>query len=164
MLLSNSMLSLLSWFLTAPAPRFARGALYVFFAATVAWAYPRLSRMGRSVLATMIVIVTLAGVCSTRLYRLPELTFQPLPTDQLSDATTEAGLRLKVGTCYDAPLPCSPYYLPWLSLRDSHDLRHGFRINLPPGWRLDPPRAWPRSGRDDRVYDLEEEASLSEIP
>jgi hypothetical protein len=71
-----------------------------------------------------------------------------LPKASFMERRTLSGLTVNVPTgddrCWDAPLPCTPYFDETLRLRDAGDMRRGFVVEeRPEYWRkhqLDPIR------------------------
>jgi hypothetical protein len=145
-LLLPSVASLTVWFLEAPAPRFAEGAIWttagVLITAMILWAtiinknpwVPRILCLG-------IILTSAWCIAPHRLWRYvyrPLLVEpQPLPMPQASvvSATTTSGLtvywRADGLQCWDAPLPCTPYFDKTLRLRRAGDMRSGFSSDWP---------------------------------
>ena len=152
--------SLAAWFASAPNPRFAEGSLWFLAAAAVALAVERLRPDGEetrpgsyrlAVCALWVAVFLFVSPLRQPLVVPPQSKgrFAPLPRSATEVRTTGSGLRVVVPVdddrCWDAPLPCTPYFHPQLRLRNGHDLRGGFAldasvayvdnltITLPPG-------------------------------
>ena len=126
--------ALLFWFVTAPALRFA-GALFWLIAATLlamaATRLPQNSRIRWNRLVT-------AGVALISLFLFLHLFVDPyqnkgdspLPQLKLQQQTSDSGLAyftpIDKPQCWAAPIPCSPFPNPFLSLRKPGDLFSGF--------------------------------------
>jgi hypothetical protein len=138
-LLFPSIVSIIFWFAASPDLRFAQFAIWTTAATLGAWGIVSLDlRFPRSrsnlVLATLVLLsiwclasfgwkeplLALRGV-----HRPPPL---PVPTFILQH--TLSGLAVYVTApgeqCWDAPLPCTPYFDPSLRLRDGSSIRWGF--------------------------------------
>jgi hypothetical protein len=145
-LLVPSVASLIAWLLEAPAPRFAEAAIWttagVLTTAMILWAtttnknpwVPRILCLG-------IILTSAWCIAPHRLwkyvYRPLLVEPQPLPMPQASvvSATTTSGLtvywRADGLQCWDAPLPCTPYFDKTLGLRRAGDMRSGFSSDWP---------------------------------
>lgn len=127
--------SLIAWFFTAPAYRFASGSIAALGAGSLVIALHGWRRpAGRR--RAWIVPALLAALC------LPLIAgfrwtgpgadggFHPLPPADVQTFTTASGLVVYTpregDQCWDAPLPCTPYPDAGLCLRQAETLQYGF--------------------------------------
>ncbi len=134
------LIGLAAWFWTAPELRFAQGMIWLLPVAvwTPLLAADWLRRWhawcvwGLFALLNGPLLVTLV-LHGTPLSFAPWQGFAPIPTPALEQQTTESGLVVNVPAegyhCWDAPLPCTPYFNPGLHLL-GQGLGSGFA--LPP--------------------------------
>jgi hypothetical protein len=145
-LLIPSVASLVLWFLEAPALRFAEAPIWtiagVFSTAIIVWItttngnswFPRIVFFG-------IILTSSWCIAPHRLWRYTYrpllMEHQPLPMPQASvvSTSTTSGLTVYWRTnglqCWDAPLPCTPYFDKTLRLRRVGDMRSGFVSDWP---------------------------------
>jgi hypothetical protein len=137
-LLVPSLGGLIFWFLEAPALRFGEPAIWTAGATLGTFAAVRfLNRPGRNRIAVAGLVLLTAWAAHPRLfwssYFRPSVgvgTFLHLPEAKVTPHQTNSGLivNVPVGTnqCWDAPLPCSPYFDETLHLRKPGELERGF--------------------------------------
>jgi hypothetical protein len=131
------------WFFEAPAIRFGEPALWTAAATLGTFAALRFfdPRIKRRILIFALLPLT-AWAAHPRLlwnsYFRPSIsvrTVSPLPQPPVAPHTTLAGLTVFVpverNQCWDAPLPCSPYFSESLRLRRTNELKSGFVWNGP---------------------------------
>jgi len=144
-LLLPSLGGLVFWFSLAPAFRFGEAAIWTTAACLGAVALeqvlPTLSLRGRQ--AALLGLLALGGWCSYprtlgRIYFRPLLDvhgFLPVPQAKTMAYGLSSGLIVRVpietNQCWDALIPCSPYFADSLQLRHTEDLRWGFRVGGP---------------------------------
>jgi hypothetical protein len=137
-LLAPSLGGLIFWFLEAPAMRFGEPVIWTAGAAlgTLA-AVHFLNTPGRIRVALAGLLLLTAWAAHPRLfwgsYFRPSAgvrTFLRLPATKLTPHQTSSGLTVNVpvetNQCWDAPLPCSPYFRSTLRLRDPGRPGRGF--------------------------------------
>lgn len=126
----------------APAFRFGEPAIWTTAACLGAVALqqvlPTISRRAKQV--ALFGLLALGGWCSYprtlwRVYfgRLIEVhEFLPVPQARTIPYSLSSGLRVRVpietNQCWDAAIPCSPYFADSLQLRRGENLRWGFRV------------------------------------
>ena len=128
-------LSLLFWFLTAPAVRFAEGLAWALGAALLALAASKSRLVGGGWLSVgAFVIIMGASIMGLLLFHpvSGSEASQEIPKVALESFETKSGVVLALpskGTqCWDAPIPCTNAPQPGLELRLSGSFRHGFRL------------------------------------
>lgn len=140
-LLLPSLCGVLFWFLAAPSFRFGETAIWTTAACLGVIPIRALSTMNRNVTRlSLTALVALAGWCSypRTIWRV---SFKPLrdlhefmqmPNARTSPYALSSGLTVQVpidtNQCWEAKLPCSPYFADNLQLRRDAHLRWGFRI------------------------------------
>ena len=140
-LLLPSFGGLVFWFSLAPAFRFGESAIWTTTACLGAVALqqvlPTISRRAKQV--ALFGLLALGGWCSYprtlwRVYfrRLIEVHgFLPVPQARTMPYSLSSGLSVRVpietNQCWDATIPCSPYFADGLQLRRGENLRWGFR-------------------------------------
>jgi hypothetical protein len=137
-LLVPSLAGLIFWFLEAPALRFGEPAIWTAGATlgTFAALHLQKSKKGMRIALAVLVVLT-AWAAHPRLlwssYFRPSLgvrTFLRLPEAKVTPHQTISGLMVNVpvdtNQCWDAPLPCSPYFNESLHLRQPGKLESGF--------------------------------------
>jgi hypothetical protein len=144
-LLLPSLGGLAFWFSLAPAFRFGEAAIWTtaacLGAAALQQLLPATSLRGRQVV--LLGLLVLGGWCSYprtiwRVYFRPLLAVQgflPLPQARTMPYDLNSGLIIRVpietNQCWDATIPCSPYFADSLQLRNGQNLRWGFRVERP---------------------------------
>jgi hypothetical protein len=139
-LLMPALGGLIFWFLEAPALRFGEPVIWTAGATlgTLA-AIHFLSRHGRTRIALAGLVVLTAWAAHPRLlwssYFRPSVgvrTFLRLPEARVMPHRTNSGLLVNVpvetNQCWNAPLPCSPYFNETLRLREPGKLERGFAV------------------------------------
>ncbi|MBK5258432.1 MAG: hypothetical protein JJE51_02490 [Thermoanaerobaculia bacterium] len=129
------------WFFTAPDPRFAH-ALFLCFVIAAALLFltaiqPRVSRRTFALILCAVFAATHLGL-ALQAYRERETIgqisvagWQPIPRAPLIPGTTASGLVILTPAserCWDAPLPCTPYFRGDLRLRVPGHLESGFAV------------------------------------
>jgi hypothetical protein len=129
-------LSLVYWFVTAPEFRFAHGLYWLLPISILApiQVTPQLRRLGLRgtwglfAVLNLPLLITLMVNHESRA-TIPAGGFEPMPTVPLVQRTTNSGLTIYTPAdgylCWDAPLPCTPYFNPGLHLLSS-ELKNGF--------------------------------------
>ena len=141
-LLLPSLGGLVFWFSLAPAFRFGESAIWTTAACMGAVALqqvlPAISLRGRQV--ALFGLLALGGWCSYprtlwKVYFRPLLDvhgFLPVPQARTMPYGLSSGLIVRVpietNQCWDATIPCSPYFAESLQLRYGQNLRWGFRV------------------------------------
>jgi uncharacterized membrane protein len=128
--------AVLFWFFTAPDPRFAGASLYILGAgllsASINVLHNRISRLTVYFFLCLCCIMILLAMF--RSFSNPQKNFSPPPEFPLITKTTESGIDIFLpqsgDQCWDAPLPCTPYFNPQLRLRNDADLSSGFILNV----------------------------------
>jgi hypothetical protein len=125
------------WFLTAPGSRFSIGLFWFLFAFSFSSALYCDQRWSRGIIARIALCITL-GLYMPVIHRMsffygPEQR-RITPTVELNEFITDSGLLLFVPakgySCWESPLPCTPYPDSALRLRRSGDLSSGFEIRV----------------------------------
>ena len=140
--------ALAGWFVLAPDPRFALGTLYGLamlpFSAAVlripGWPFPRRQAVAAALAGALLVAGSVLAVATARIRKgkvhSPGWLVPPPPSPgEVATRRTASGveIRLPVGDdrCFDAPLPCTPFFRSSLSTtRDSGGRIRSFA--LPP--------------------------------
>ena len=142
-----AIISLVLWFITAPDPRFAGASFWYLGAGALAVKYQsiRLCYFRKACILTLFLSVAIA-LFSMILYRvtlqkkiitgnIDQQGFYMIPYVELQTFITKSGLIVytpKQGAkCWDAPLPCTPYFNADLRLRIPGKLASGFTVALP---------------------------------
>lgn len=148
-LLVPSFAAIAFWLYTSPDLRFAQFAIWTAAATLGAWG---ISSVTRRFTARWLLDVALAALLALAIwclvsygwwnsYRpfLAATPFAPLPTAQVVPLRTSSGLTVYVprkgNQCWNAPLPCTPYFHDALRLRAPGSLRSGFSLDR---WTGDP--------------------------
>lgn len=141
-----SFVALLIWFLQSPAPRFAEAAIWTMAAVLATSAIVRITstvRGGWLSRAFGILIIVTGAWCIaphrlwTHVYKPLLTSYSPLemPKAEVQPIATTSGLivfwRMDGQQCWDAPLPCTPYFDKTLRLRRPGNLRMGFDSDWP---------------------------------
>ena len=139
------------WVVMAPAPHFAASTFFVMAAGVAVLTVERfrvaLSTVALRIiccwgvsLSCMVALVLLAHyLFHNGLFVGPgsDKGFHPAPAPEVKARTTESGLVVYVPKnesshqCWDAPLPCTPYFNPRLRLRKPGNLASGFAADTP---------------------------------
>ena len=148
-LLFPGLAGILFWFVASPDPRFAQFSIWTTAATLGAWGiasldFPRLPPHTRPAHASLAnKKIALAALFLSLVWCLISLGWKeplralrgvqqppPLPKPGLVLKHTLSGVAVYVPTqgnqCWDAPLPCTPYFDASLRLRDPSSLRWGF--------------------------------------
>jgi hypothetical protein len=152
------------WFFTAPDPRFGAASIWVAAACAGGTALcftmeNTAARMKRAALAGIACVTiwcvyprTLWSASFAPLLRVESTN--PFPKVETETHRTLSGLAVRVPVegdqCWDAPLPCTPYFNDKLELRDPRNVADGFRAaTLPDGaeWILEKPALQDESNR-----------------
>jgi hypothetical protein len=156
-LLIPSLAGLIFWFWASPGLRFGHAPIWIMAATLGTWGIVSLRSEHRQVRAGVVLAVLsalllwcLAGFGWKEPYRalFAVRNLPGLPKASFMERRTLSGLTVNVPTgddrCWDAPLPCTPYFDETLRLRDAGDMRRGFVVEeRPEYWRkhqLDPIR------------------------
>lgn len=129
------------WYFTAPDPRFAHALFFCFAMAAallfLASVQPWVPRAFSSLILTAVLAITYRGV-AVQAFRAGativhlSTKWQPLPMVPTTDKTTASGLVVHLpepdDRCWDAPLPCTPYFRYVLRERVPGELRSGFAV------------------------------------
>jgi len=134
------LLGLVFWFFSAPDPRFASA---LFFLLPAACGYPLLrllvTEWQRYPIAGILIAALVIGYPinswlfkhASDVLKLPASSYPVINTTPLMTQRTASGLAVLVplqgDQCWDAPLPCTPYFDEKLRLR-GEDIRQGFSV------------------------------------
>jgi hypothetical protein len=135
------------WFLAAPDPRFGQAAIWGTAATLGSCGFFRVVE-GSGVRLRLLVVTTLClGLWSLnprslwnssyrQVFKVRQ--FSPFPQSETKILETRSGLEVRVPVkgdqCWDAPLPCTPYFNNELELRKQENLQSGFRaVDFPTG-------------------------------
>ncbi|QDU61460.1 hypothetical protein Pan216_23200 [Planctomycetes bacterium Pan216] len=140
LLLMPALVGIVCWFGTAPDQRF--GFFHWWIAAGLMLSL-LLSRANiamrpgwRSSTALAVLLLAMANIKNPYQGTGEDAGFHPLPVARATPLTTDSGLQVWVPRewklCWDAPLPCTPFFNPLLRLRRSDDLSSGFVLDPPP--------------------------------
>ncbi len=146
LLLIPSLGGLVFWFATAPAPRFGEAAIWttaaVLGASSIAAIAknvggPRVQRM----ICLGIILLSAWCIAPHRLWRnvyhplLLSDGLLPLPKANVTRVKTASGLtifwRRDGFQCWDAPIPCTPFFDKSLQLRQEGEMQSGFKSKGP---------------------------------
>ena len=145
-LLIPAVVSLIFWFIQAPAPRFAEAALWTTAAILSIAAISGIMSANKNpwLPRTFCLAIVLIAAWCTAPHRLLSYVYLPLlrsgepltmPKARVVPTKTTSGLvvfwRRNGQQCWDAPLPCTPYYDKTLRLRQEGDMRRGFDSDAP---------------------------------
>jgi len=129
---------LIFWFLEAPALRFGEAAIWTVAATLGTFAAAQFLDQVRKVrIALAGLLMMTAWAAHPRLFWNSDMrpsvgvrTFLHFPNATLITRKTSSGLTIYVpvetNQCWDAPLPCTPYFLNSLHLRQAGKLESGF--------------------------------------
>ncbi len=111
------------WFFTAPDPRFLGAIIWILAISLTALAFPpraARARIGVLILFWLMPIYGLILVGYDMVRVPPGHLMQPVPNVPMRTRQTTSGLIVLVpvtgNQCWDAPLPCTPYFRPQLRL------------------------------------------------
>lgn len=136
--LAPAVAGLIFWFLEAAAIRFGEAAIWTAAASLGAFAAVHFLDQARKIrIAFVMLLLMTAWAAHPRLLWSSDLqpsvgvrTFLRFPKATLAQKRTSSGLMLYVpletNQCWDAPLPCTPYFLDSLHLRHAEKLESGF--------------------------------------
>ncbi len=136
-----SFASLVFWFATAPDPRFLGAAPYLLPLALLeiglaTWSTHPAPRTAAILLGALGLLVIAFGLgAQPRWIAVPRgCLAQPIPLARLTVRQTDSGLRVwapeQGDLCWDAPLPCTPYFHPGLQLREGRFFAE-FQLKVP---------------------------------
>ena len=137
------LVALVFWFVTAPDPRFANASFMLLAVSAIVLLLSNIqlnvSKRGMfTVICIIFVVANLNLLCWTFSHRW---TVKNVSVDgwhkvkrvPLNEKVTSSGLRVYVPVsgdqCWDAPLPCTPYFREALRLRDPYDMASGFIVH-----------------------------------
>ncbi len=141
--------ALIFWFFSAPDLRFAKACIYLLpisLALICAEACPKTipDKIMLLLTAALLGLLSVNYLGYSLLYakdlKFHPSSYAPIPVVELNEKVTFSGLRVYVPSsgdrCWDAPLPCTPYFQPQLKLLSPEDGGCGFRYlpdigNLP---------------------------------
>jgi hypothetical protein len=143
LLLFPGLAGILFWFAASPDPRFAQFAIWTTAATLGAWGIESLDfqralshKRPHSRLALAALFLSLIWCLISFGWKEPIQALHgvqqppPLPKPALTVRHTLSGLAVYVpaqgNQCWDAPLPCTPYFDESLRLRNPSSLRWGF--------------------------------------
>lgn len=132
--------SLISWFLSAPAPRFADGLFWLSPLAVLAACIMSQFSLPRRQLGTVLLFGLMCLPLLSQVNELPGPHFafpsngwEPIRKVTLKEMVTDKGLKIYIPAtgyqCWDAPLPNGPFFYPNLQLR-GQGLQSGFKSSL----------------------------------
>lgn len=134
---------LLFWFVKAPMPRYAGALFWMFAFGALALSLRHLARRQTAAVVLAVVVVLFFQNVSVIEFLLTwGLDTRPAWTGNTKVMTTNSGLEVHVpvenNLCFDAPLPCTPHFDPYLRLRVPGDMSKGFVSDKPydPGWKI----------------------------
>jgi hypothetical protein len=135
------------WFLSAPDLRFGQTAIWGTAATVGSCGFFPIVEKGGVRLKLLVVTILCLGLLSLnprslwaasyrQVFKIHE--FSPFPHCETKILLTRSGLEVRVpvkgNQCWDAPLPCTPYFNNELELREQGDLQSGFRsVDFPTG-------------------------------
>lgn len=119
--------------LTAPDPRFAGAAFWIIGLAGLSWFLASLPRsIGWRIAAVMAALLLAREITAVEFAGPWRRDAGPARTVSMKTMTTDSGLKLFVpesgDQCWNATLPCTPYFSPALRLRNPASLASGFTI------------------------------------
>jgi hypothetical protein len=146
-LLVPSVAAVTFWFLAAPDPRFGQAAIWGT-AATLGSCgfFPVVERSGVRLKLLVVTTLCLGLWCLNprslwrssyrQVFKVRQ--FSPFPQSETKILQTRSGLEVRLpatgNQCWDAPLPCTPYFNNELELRRQGNLQSGFRaVDFPQG-------------------------------
>jgi hypothetical protein len=135
------------WFLAAPDPRFGQAAIWGTAATLGSCGLFRVVEGSGVRLRLLVVTILCLGLWSLnprslwnssyrQVFKVRQ--FSPFPQPETRILETRSGLEVRVPVksdqCWDAPLPCTPYFNNELELRKKENLQSGFRgVDFPTG-------------------------------
>ena len=135
------------WFLAAPDPRLGQAAIWGTAATLGSCGFFRLVERSGVRLKLLVVTTLCLGLWSLnprslwvssyrQVFKVRQ--FSPFPQSETKILHTRSGLEVRVPVtdyqCWDAPLPCTPYFNNELELRKQGNLESGFRaVDFPAG-------------------------------
>jgi hypothetical protein len=135
------------WFLAAPDPRLGQAAIWGTAATLGSCGFLRLVERSGVRLKLLVVTTLCLGLWSLnprslwnssyrQVFKVRQ--FSPFPQSETKILQTRSGLEVRVPVkgdqCWDAPLPCTPYFNNELELRKQRNLQSGFRgVDFPTG-------------------------------
>jgi hypothetical protein len=135
------------WFLAAPDPRFGQTAIWGTAATLGSCGFFRLVESSGVRIKLLVVTTLCLGLWSlnprslwdssySQVFKVRQ--FSPFPQSETKILHTRSGLEVRVpvksNQCWDAPLPCTPYFNNELELRKQENLQSGFRaVDFPAG-------------------------------
>jgi len=138
-LLFPSIAGIIFWFAASPDLRFAQFAIWTAAATLGSWGIVSLDTQlhrSRTSLVLAVLVLSLIWCVISLGWKEPLLALHgvqqptPLPKPTFILRHTLSGLAVYVPAqgeqCWDAPLPCTPYFDPSLRLRNASSLRWGF--------------------------------------
>jgi hypothetical protein len=146
-LLVPSVGALTFWFLSAPDPRFGQAAIWGTAATLGSCGFFSVVEKSGVRLKLLVATTLCLGLwCLNprslwrssyrQVFKIRE--FSPFPHCETKTLRTRSGLEVRLPAtgdqCWDAPLPCTPYFNNELELRRQGNLQSGFRgVDFPPG-------------------------------
>lgn len=139
-LLIPSLAGALFWFFVSPAPRYGQFSIWTAAGTLGTWGIVSLTSGPHREQLTRIVLASLAGLLIWCLISfgwkgpyavlLGSPPLAALPEPRVTARQTLSGLTVYVpaegNQCWDAPLPCTPYFDETLRLRNPQSMRFGF--------------------------------------
>jgi hypothetical protein len=138
-ILGIGLFSLVFWFLSAPDPRFLGAVLWIVLLGVVGLVFDGVLIEQQTRLSKMLVLLSWIAValCFARnglalTYSTQGKLAESMAKPDLKSAITGSGLTIYTPAqgdeCWDAPLPCTPYFRPQLKLRGK-SLSEGFYLD-----------------------------------
>jgi len=122
---------LVAWFFSAPDPRFAGSFFWVLCILVLAGSLTGIDREGLRISLLLYSTVILAQNVDPIRFLRPWNDPGVAHVAEVEARTTDSGLTVWVpkegDLCWDAPLPCTPYFSRILELRDPTDMSKGFK-------------------------------------
>lgn len=134
LLFAPPLLGLGFWFLSSPDPRFAGACFWLL--PVIGWVLVLRAPAARESEFTLARVLVLSFTGVMLLLSPPGWQpggFEPLPPPQTHAFRTDWGLELQVGSCWDAPPPCSEIANRHLRWREEGQPSRGFRVETHPG-------------------------------
>ncbi|HOW36552.1 MAG TPA: hypothetical protein PL155_09090 [Candidatus Omnitrophota bacterium] len=131
-------LSILSWFIFSPDPRFAGSAFFIVGISMVSFLAYVLSFESQKKLIILMSLCGLLYALTVIVGRNPSFATKRgrvnfMPASAIVQQITNSGLiifttKKENDQCWDAPLPCTPYFNENLNLRDKNNICKGFYV------------------------------------